>query len=304
MVTVESAGLTDVGRRREANEDRILLDDALGLYLVADGMGGHQAGEVASDLAVSSVHDFLSKHETSAPVAAADHRSPSAARLLAGIRWSNQVVHQESLSRSDRQGMGSTLAAVYLAEDRLIAANIGDSPIYLVRNGGIDALSVPHTLQAEIQSEACDPFFGNVLTRALGPKPAVDADLCEIDFYRNDLLLLCSDGLSNKVSPPEILSIVGVRPAREACRTLVEMANVRGGEDNISVIIVRIADVRRNGHTLLGRWFNRLRAVLSEKKADDRPRGGWLGCAAVGRKGKSTSVLQSWRAHRIRFENT
>lgn len=283
MFTVESAGLTDVGRRREANEDRILLDDGLGLYLVADGMGGHQAGEVASDLAVSTVHDFLSRQGADLPPAAVDQRSPSAARLLAGIGWSNQVVHQESLSRSDRQGMGSTLSAVYLADDRLIAANVGDSPIYLVRNGGIDALSVPHTLQAEIRSEACDPFFGNVLTRALGPKPAVDADLCEIDFYRKDLLVLCSDGLSNKVSPPEILSIAGPRPAREACRALVDLANARGGEDNISVVIVRIADVRRNGHSRIGRWFNRLRTVLSVKNANARFRSGSLLFSAAGR---------------------
>jgi PPM family protein phosphatase len=266
MFTLESAGLTDVGRRREANEDRILLDDDLGLYLVADGMGGHQAGEVASDLAVSSMRDFLSQRDAPPTAASVDHRSPSATRLLCGIRWSNQVVHQASLSRSDRHGMGSTLAAVYFAEDRVIAANIGDSPIYLVRNGGIDALSVPHTLQEEIQTEVCDPFFGNVLTRALGPKPAVDADLCEIDFYRNDLLVLCSDGLSNKVPPTEILSIVAARPPCEACRVLVDLANTRGGEDNISVVIVRVAEVRRNGRPILGRWLDRLRAVFSETK--------------------------------------
>jgi protein phosphatase len=283
MLTVESAGLTDVGRRREANEDRILLDDALGLYLVADGMGGHQAGEVASDLTVSSVHHFLSRHGADPPGAAVvNHRSPSAARLLAGIRWSNQVVHQESLGRSDRRGMGSTLAAVYLTGERLIAANIGDSPIYLVRNGGIDALSVPHTLQAEIQSEACDPFFGNVLTRALGPKPDVDADLCEIEVYRNDRLVLCSDGLSNKVSPPELAAMVTAQPAQAACRALIDLANERGGEDNISVVLVRIADVRRNGRSLLGRWCDRLRAVLSVKSVNARVRSEQGGCGWGG----------------------
>jgi PPM family protein phosphatase len=265
MFTLESAGLTDVGRRREANEDRILVDDDLGLYLVADGMGGHQAGEVASDLAVSTVRDFLRNPENGPGAAPAGRRSASAARLLAGIRWSNRIVHQASLSRSDRRGMGSTLAAVYFAQDRLIAANIGDSPIYLVRNGGIDALSVPHTLQAEIQSEPGDPFFGNVLTRALGPKPTVDADLCEIDMYRHDLLVLCSDGLSNKVPAAEIMSIAASRPPPESCRALVDLANARGGEDNISVVIVRVTAVRRNGHPLVGRWLDRLRSTLAAK---------------------------------------
>jgi protein phosphatase len=265
MVTVESAGLSDLGRKREANEDRICVDDDMGLYLVADGMGGHQAGEVASELVVSSIRGFLSSSgPPSASAGSADDRGAGCAeRLLAGIRWSNQVVHEASLNRADRRGMGSTVAAVYFCEDRLIAANIGDSPIYLVRNGGIDALSVPHTLQADMQTEACAPFLGNVLTRAVGPKASVDADLCEISCYRHDVLVLCSDGLSNKVPPPEILSVVTSQPPREACRTLVDLANRRGGEDNISVVAVRVTQVRRNGHSACSRWGTRLKSALA-----------------------------------------
>ena len=262
MVIVESAGLSDVGRKREANEDRICVDDDLGLYLVADGMGGHQAGEIASELVVSSIREFLRRPE--APSAAAGNRGPGCAdRLLAGIRWSNQVVYEASKSRADRRGMGSTVAAVYICDDRLIAANIGDSPIYLIRNGGIDSLSVPHTLQADMQAQTYAPYLGNVLTRAVGPHPSVDADLCEISCYKNDVLVLCSDGLSNKVSPSEIVGISSSRAPREACRHLVDLANQRGGEDNISVVAVRVAQVRRNGHRIGSRWSLRLKSALS-----------------------------------------
>ena len=262
MISVQSAGLSDIGRKREANEDRICVDDELGLYLVADGMGGHQAGEIASELVVSSIRDFL-KTPGADPAASGDRRPEAAGRLLAGIRWSNQVVHEASLSRADRHGMGSTVAAVYFCDDRLVAANIGDSPIYLVRNGGIDALSVPHTLQADLQTEAYAPFLGNVLTRAVGPKASVDADLCEISCYKHDMLVLCSDGLSNKVSPPEILTVVSSQAPREACRMLVDLANQRGGEDNISVVAVRVARVRRNGDSARSRWGLRLKKALA-----------------------------------------
>jgi PPM family protein phosphatase len=266
MVTVESAGLSDVGRRREANEDRICVDDDLGLYLVADGMGGHQAGEIASELVVSSIRDFLSGQGE--PPASTEDRAPECAeRLLAGIRWSNQVVYEASMGRVDRRGMGSTIAAVYFCEDRLIAANIGDSPIYLVRNGGIDALSVPHTLQADMPSQVYAPFIGNVLTRAVGPHPSVDADLCEISCYKNDVLVLCSDGLSNKVSPQEISEMVSSRPPQEACRMLVDLANQRGGEDNISVVAVRVARVQRNGRSVWSRGGHRLKRAVAALRA-------------------------------------
>jgi protein phosphatase len=167
--------------------------------------------------------------------------------------------------------MGSTVAAVYLCEDRLIAANIGDSPIYLVRNGGIDALSVPHTLQANLPSEACAPGLANVLTRAVGPNPSVDADLCEISCYKDDVLVLCSDGLSNKVSPPEILEVVASRPPREACRTLVDLANQRGGEDNISVVAVRISQVQRNGPSVWSRWVGGLKRTVAAMRDHIHP---------------------------------
>jgi protein phosphatase len=158
--------------------------------------------------------------------------------------------------------MGSTVAAVCFADATLVAANIGDSPIYLVRNGGIDLLSVPHTLQAEIASAAHAKYFSNVLTRAVGSKPAVEADICELSCYKGDILVICSDGLSTKVALLEILSVVTSRAPARACRSLVDLANERGGDDNISIVIMRVADIRRTAPSTLTRWMAQLKQRL------------------------------------------
>jgi PPM family protein phosphatase len=260
MVIVESAGISDIGKERETNEDRIFVDDAMGLYLVADGMGGHQAGEIASTLVVTSVRDFLmAKGPKNTALLPDDRLSLPAGQLLAGIQWSNEVVHQTAMTRVDYRGMGSTVAAVCFADATLVAANVGDSPIYLVRNGGIDLLSVSHSLQAEIAPEAHTAYFSHILTRAVGSHPAVEADICELSCYKGDILVICSDGLSTKVALLEILSIVTSRAPAQACRTLVDLANERGGNDNISIIIVRVEDVRRNPPSTLTRWLGQLK---------------------------------------------
>lgn len=264
MVTLESAGISDVGRKREANEDRILIDDAHGLYVVADGMGGHQAGEVASELVVKSICDFFGDGGAWNGAAHSSGRlSPRAERLLAGIEWSNQIVHQTAAENDAYRGMGSTVAAVYFSEDTLVAANVGDSPIYLVRNGKIDLLSVPHTLLADFPMEASAPFMGNILTRAVGSKSAVEADVCELNCFKGDILVICSDGLSTKVTAAEILSITSSRPPAAACRRLVELANQRGGEDNISAVVLRVTGVRRNPSSFFGKWIGRMKQRLT-----------------------------------------
>ena len=246
MITVDSAGLTDIGRRRTTNEDCVFVDDSRGLYVVADGMGGHQAGEVASRLVVAALQEFLHRDQAAASAgeASAD-RSRAAGRLLAGIEWSNRAVYREAAAQPACRGMGSTVAAVYLAEDTLVAANVGDSPIYLVRNGSVDLLSVPHTLQADLAGEPLMAGLGHVLTRAVGTHPEVEADLCEINCYRGDVLVLCSDGLSTKASPHEIMSVASGRRPADACRALVELANDRGGEDNVSAIVLHVTGVTR-----------------------------------------------------------
>jgi protein phosphatase len=264
MIRVESAGISDIGRKRESNEDRVFIDDHQGLYLVADGMGGHQAGEIASSLVVKSIRDFLSDPAVSTEKSAnAGLLSAEAGRLLAGIEWSNRVVYEAATAHNAYRGMGSTVAAVYLADNTLIAANVGDSPIYLIRNGKIDLLSVAHTLQADVAGEAQAAFMHNVLTRAVGPRGTVEADICELNCFKGDILVICSDGLSTKVTSGEILSVATSRPPAQACRALVDLANERGGDDNISAVVLQITGVRNNSSSGFGRWFGWIKKRLA-----------------------------------------
>jgi serine/threonine protein phosphatase PrpC len=250
MFEILSAGLSDIGRKRQSNQDNFLLDDRHQLYLVADGMGGHQAGEVASQLVVDSIRQFyLAKPP--APNAAEDTRhdpslSPEANRLEEAIRYANQQIYQASATHKGFKGMGSTLAVVQFVDNTFIAANVGDSPIYLIHEDAIETLSVPHTLMAEQATiSPLDPgVFGSelqhMLTRGMGVEDTVKPDIWESPCFSGDRLVICSDGLSGKVTPAEILDVAVTQNAPDACRTLVALANQRGGEDNITVVVLQV----------------------------------------------------------------
>ncbi len=255
MIFVESKGLTDVGRTRKSNEDNLILDDTLGLYMVADGLGGHNAGDVASKLVVETIHDYVIKskyagHEDNSGVSY-ETLSEEANRLLFAIQLANKKIYETSHNEETYHGMGSTVSAAYFADETFIAANVGDSPIYLIHEDSIDLLSVPHTVKAEL--EALDPKnakemkaeFGHMLTRAVGIQKNVQVDICEIKCIKNDTIVISSDGLSNMVSPEEILDIVNKQRPHESCSTLVDLANERGGDDNVTVIVLEIKTVRR-----------------------------------------------------------
>jgi len=250
MLSIQSAGITDVGRKRKGNEDAYHLDNDLRLYIVSDGMGGHAAGEVASRLVVNSVADFMSKFHShpareELPITVTEV-SPSANLLLNAVHLANRVVHQKAQQNTAYKGMGSTVSAVYLDDDVLIAVNVGDSPIYLVQKKAIRLLSVPHTMLAEYEGlhpkgeHQLAPHLKHVLTRAMGLKEEVSPDVTELPLGEEATVIICSDGLSDKVSPNEIFSVVTLEPPDLAGETLVAMANNRGGEDNITVIIVRV----------------------------------------------------------------
>jgi protein phosphatase len=250
MIEIESAGITDVGRRREQNEDSWFCDDDMGLYVVADGMGGHKAGEVASKLVVDTIRDYIDKnqndYEAESLIDTDEKLSKEARRLLASIHLSNRVVHRAAQGNEEYKGMGSTVSAVYFTNKTFIVANVGDSLVYLIRDGEIDLLSVPHTLVAE--QAALDPDnaellwndFKHVLTRAMGVDESVKADINEIPFYKEDIIVISSDGLTDKASPEEILELVYNQRSDKACQGLVDLANARGGEDNITAIVIRI----------------------------------------------------------------
>lgn len=267
MVVIESAGLTDIGRKREGNEDAFYVDDDMQLYLVADGMGGHLAGEVASSLVIETIRDYIrsvNSGENAEQLEDSDETlSKQANQLLSGIHLANRGVHEVALSNESYKGMGSTIAAIYFTEDTLIAANVGDSPIYLSHNGNIELLSITHNVISEqmaINPEAAKLIgkeYRRLLTRGMGIKETVEPDICEIQFFSGDIIVLSSDGLSDKVSPEEIFDVVYAEKPEKACQILVNMANERGGEDNITVIVLKIKAVKDKKSGIMG-MFSRI----------------------------------------------
>ena len=265
MIEIESAGITDIGRKRKGNEDALFLDDALGLYLVADGMGGHRAGEIASQLVVQTISEYILKSKNNGGEVINLDRGLSleANRLLSGIRLSNKVVHAASLDNEACRGMGSTISAVYFTEGTLIVANVGDSPIYLIRDGQIKLLSVLHTVLAEQaamnpgNAEKLGLEFRHVLTRAMGTEESVRADIYELPCFKDDILVISSDGLSDKASPEEILRLVDQNGLDTACQRLVKLANDRGGDDNVTTIVLKVKTIK---YTRLN--LSRLKAVV------------------------------------------
>ncbi len=265
MVIVESAGISDVGRKRKGNEDSLFVDDELGLYVVADGMGGHQAGEVASSLVVKTMRDYMKQFKNNDDVGELAYTdktlSRDANRLMSGVHLSNQVVHQISNSKTGYRGMGSTISAAYFTADTFIVANVGDSPIYLIRNSSVETLSVPHTVIAEQMAINPDVKFGkpfqHMLTRAMGIEKTVKPDICEVQCFKSDVLVLASDGLSDKVAPKEVLDIADNRPPHKSCQMLVDLANERGGDDNITIIVLKVKAIRHEKSGIAG-FFSRI----------------------------------------------
>jgi len=268
MIVIESAGITDVGKKRKGNEDALFLDDALGLYVVADGMGGHRAGEIASQLVVKTISEYFlqSKKNGDAGENTISDRTLSreANRLLSGIRLSNKAVHEASVGNDACRGMGSTVSAVYFTGGTLIAANVGDSPIYLVRDGKIKLLSVLHTVLAEqaainpANAQKLGMEFRHVLTRAMGTEESVRSDIFEIQCFKDDILVISSDGLSDKASPDEILNLVNQNGLDTACQKLVKLANDRGGDDNVTTIVLKVKTIKQTPLNL-----SRLKAIVS-----------------------------------------
>jgi protein phosphatase len=279
MFVIESAGLSDTGKKRKDNEDTLLVDDGLGLYIVADGMGGHRAGEVASRLVVESMRGHIQRcRDGKAPTEtgpADTTLSVAANQVLAGILLSNRVVHDAANGTEEYRGMGATVAVLFFDDRTLVAANVGDSPIFMVHKGRLERLSVPHTMLAESEAanlpgaEHLGAKFSHVLTRAMGVKATVEANICEVPCFTGDILVICSDGLTDMVATEEILASVTRHPPAEACQELIDLANDRGGTDNISVIVLRIkknADGEGKIKGLLSRVSEGFSSLGSKKK--------------------------------------
>jgi protein phosphatase len=254
MISIESAGMTDVGKKRKGNEDALFLDDALGLYVVADGMGGHRAGEIASQLVVETLSNYIlqskSNGDAGKNISPDSTLSREANRLLSGIQLSNKVVYEASHDDAACRGMGSTVSAVYFSDGTFIVANVGDSPIYLIRDGKIELISVLHTVlaeQAAINPENAEKLgreFRHVLTRAMGTENSVKSYIYEIQCFKDDILVISSDGLSDKASPDEILKLVNQSGMDTVCQKLVKLANDRGGDDNVTTVVLKVKTIK------------------------------------------------------------
>ncbi|MFW5876449.1 MAG: PP2C family protein-serine/threonine phosphatase [Myxococcota bacterium] len=248
------AGLTDVGRRRVVNEDAFLHDDALGLYIVADGMGGHAAGEIASQEAVETIHGMVGREREAlrameeAPPGHAETLRPALRVLESAIQAATYMVFGLAQHEPERQGMGTTVSALLIRGVHGITAQVGDSRIYLVRGGTASILTEDHTLVAwQVKQglisadEAVRSPHRNVITRAVGSREYVQVDTQVLECHPGDGFLLCSDGLHGYLEPEEIPPVCDLG-APLATKRFIEMANERGGRDNITAVVVEVTD--------------------------------------------------------------
>jgi len=243
---------TDVGRKRQGNEDSFCVVPELGLYVVADGMGGHAAGEVASRLAVETIREWMEKYLGGADVAVVGQPMDTCSReanfLLSSIQLANRIIFDAAQGRREYRGMGTTLVSILAVNNTVALAHVGDSRIYRIRDGQIVQLSRDHSVvQQQVDrgilspEEAHDSQYRHLITRALGLKDSVEVDLAEEPVLPGDILLLCSDGLSDLLEDEEILAIVREHAddLEKACQALVDQANYKGGDDNITAMLIQ-----------------------------------------------------------------
>jgi serine/threonine protein phosphatase PrpC len=240
--SVHISGITDVGAVRQNNEDAIAFEPAHGLAILADGMGGHNAGEVASHLAVETVERRL--------LQAIGEDAPDYAELLTdAVHQANTAVYERSKLIADCNGMGTTLVVACFDTDQAHIANVGDSRLYLYRGGELNQLTRDHSLVAEMvekgfmsAEEARESPQKNIITRAVGLQAEVEVDIYQHPLQAGDLCLLCSDGLSDVVDDQGILGCIeeNISDIDALSRQLVDKALQAGGPDNISVIVVQL----------------------------------------------------------------
>ena len=252
-LAVEVAGKTDVGCVRANNEDNFGYDARYGIFVVCDGMGGQAAGEVASKMAVDEMLTYFrqaAQNSTASP----NGNSPPAPRdsnaLADAIHHANHAIYQAAQHGNGRSGMGTTIVAALIQGNALAIGHVGDSRIYLIRNGEIQQLTQDHSLVMEqvrlgyITAEQAETSeLQNVILRALGSEEQVKPDVEDLPALNDDILLMTSDGLTRHLRENEILKIVRESAGlNEACATLIETAKNRGGSDNITCLLLKVVE--------------------------------------------------------------
>jgi|GEM_PF-72624 len=246
---------TDVGRKRNDNEDNFLIDQELRLFVVADGMGGHATGEVASAMAVHTIRGILSQEQD---LFDADHGDDPTWHmeicmlLEYAVHVACEKIYTKGLQEPEKKGMGTTVVVLLIAGDRGYIAYVGDSRIYLLRGGIVYQLTEDHSLmnelirQGKITAEAFDdsPYaqFKHAMTRAVGPNETVEVDTLDFDMIPGDSFLLCSDGLYEYLDDNDISRMLSLTEVKDIPGRLIDMANTRGGKDNITAIVLQIAE--------------------------------------------------------------
>lgn len=248
---IEARGITDVGQRRDHNEDAFLMDEELGLFVVADGMGGHAGGGTASRLAVETIQAAVRHAREAEPgsfgaATTSVEESPLPDVLREAVEEACAVIYRTAQGDPELAGMGTTVTAALVDGRVAYVAHVGDSRCYLLRAGRIYQVSEDHSLVNEqLKAGAISPDearhsrFKNIITRSVGFEQQVQVDLMGLELEAGDAIVICCDGLSNLVDDPEILHIVEESTLDLAPGRLVALANDRGGDDNITVIVIR-----------------------------------------------------------------
>ncbi len=270
-MTIEYTYCTDPGQVRHHNEDSLTVDHSLGLALLADGMGGHQAGEVASQMAIEVIIEQIQQTNKKHPLEKQlSHRAYHTASILLeqAINKANQLIYETAEQQQHLHGMGTTIAAALFHGNWISLAHIGDSRIYRLRANQLTQMTKDHSLRQELidcgfyTPETAHQFPNkNFITRALGVAPKVSVDIQEHNTHPKDIYLLCSDGLNDMLKDEEIQNILlqHTDSLESAARELITAANQKGGKDNISVILIRpphepISPLKQLLNQLLSWW--------------------------------------------------
>ncbi len=267
-LTLEVAGKSDIGCVRTNNEDNLGYDVRQGIFVVCDGMGGQAAGEVASKMGVDTVLDYFRKAATNGHFPAVgtkyENVSDRANALGSAIQLANHTIYEAAGKQSAHAGMGSTIVAVLVRGNFLSVGHVGDSRVYLIRQGKIQQLTNDHSLVMEqvrrgliTREEAEKSEMQNIIIRALGSEESVEPDLDDLVALPGDILLLATDGLTKHVKDEQLLEFVQKSPSLDAaCNGMIDAAKRHGGDDNITCLLLRFVDMP---------WYRRLFSSGSPK---------------------------------------